>query len=207
MISKPLRRSGDHRPSNLIVGLGNPGSRYAKTRHNVGFMCVNRLARRWDLGFRSSSRDRSDVARGAVDGAEVILAQPQTFMNESGQSVSLLCRHHGLEASQLILIYDDLDLPFGTLRIRSAGGAGGHRGVQSIIDHLGTNAIPRIRVGIGRGSGNPVDYVLHNFAPEEQAKLPEICEAVSDIVEFILDRGVEAAMNHFNGSRTTTATP
>ncbi|HZT97951.1 MAG TPA: aminoacyl-tRNA hydrolase [Chloroflexota bacterium] len=199
-ISRQFRRREAAPARALVVGLGNPGARYAKTRHNIGFMCVNRLAHIHGLQFRSSSRDRSDVAQGIIGGIPVVLAQPQTFMNDSGQAVVRLCRHHGVTPEGVILLYDDLDLPFATVRVRAGGSAGGHRGVQSVIDHLGSREIPRVRVGIGRGPGDPIDYVLSTFRPEEVAELESLCDSVAGIVEFILREGVQAAMNRYNGS-------
>lgn len=184
-------------PQYLIVGLGNPGARYEKTRHNIGFMSLNRLAERAGIRFRSS-KQRADIARGTIVGVPVLLAQPQTFMNDSGDAVQRLAAYYRIPADRIILIYDEIDLPFAKVRIRERGSAGGHRGVQSVIDHLKTNEIPRIRVGIGRGAGEAKNYVLGEFTSSQRQVLPELCDRVADIVERILADGVTAAMNAYN---------
>ncbi len=184
-------------PQYLIVGLGNPGGRYEKTRHNIGFMCVNRIAQRMGTRFHSS-KHRADVSRGSIAGVPVLLAQPQTFMNDSGQAVQRLAAYYHIQPDHILLIYDEIDLPFGRVRIREGGSAGGHRGVQSVIDHLRTSDIPRVRVGIGRGPGEAKNYVLSDFSPSQKQVLTELCDTVADIVERILSDGIIAAMNEYN---------
>ena len=198
-LAKLRRHEPEANPEWLVVGLGNPGTQYAKTRHNVGFMCTNRIAQRLGSRFKSSSKDRADVARIAIAGVTVLLAQPQTYMNESGQAVARLARRYGLNPDRIVIVYDDVDLPALTVRVRQSGSAGGHRGVQSIIDAMRTSDFPRVRVGIGRGQGSTKDYVLTEFTPDERRQLPSVCDLVYDIVESIVSEGVVAAMNRFNG--------
>lgn len=183
----------------LVVGLGNPGAQYAKTRHNIGFMCTNRVAHRFGVRFRSSSRDRADMASVIIGGQPVVLAQPQTYMNESGNAVSRLRKRFQLDPAHIILVYDDIDLPFATIRVRQGGTSGGQRGAQSVVEALQTTEVPRIRVGIGRGSGPAKDHVLAEFSGDERQQLPLVCDRVADIVEAMVTDGVVATMNRFNG--------
>ncbi len=188
----------------LIVGLGNPGREYAKTRHNIGFLCVDALARRWGLVF-SRRRARAEVAEGQACGQRVILAKPQTYMNESGTAVRGLLKLTDLAPSDLLVIADDLDLPFGRLRLREKGSSGGHRGIQSIIDQLGTDRFARLRIGIGRPPPgvDPIEYVLTSFTASEAAELPIIFERAAEGIEVLLTRGIAAAMNTLNAAPTT----
>ncbi len=183
----------------LVVGLGNPGREYQRTRHNVGFLAVDALARHWGLAF-SRQRSRAEVAEGSVCGRPVILAKPQTYMNHSGDAVRPLLTRSNLTPSDLLVIYDEMDLPFGRLRLRERGSAGGHRGLQSIIDQLGTDAFARLRIGVGRPPPgvDPIDYVLTRFTASEAAELPRIFERVIEGVEILLTRGLAAAMNVLN---------
>ena len=177
-------RSTESGPSFLIVGLGNPGPQYMDTRHNVGFLVVDRLAER--LGARlDTEASGSLVGIGRWRGRQLELAQPQTYMNRSGGAVEGLLRRAGLDASQMLLVYDDLALPVGQIRLRGKGSAGGHNGVQDVIDALGSTEFPRLRVGVGDRfeRGRQVDYVLSPFDADEH-----------DIVNDALDRAVEAAL-------------
>lgn len=195
-----LRGKGpEGRPEWLIAGLGNPGARYAKTRHNIGFMCVNRIAHQAGARFRGGGRDRADVALAVIAGVEVLLAQPQTYMNDSGAALARLGKRYRIPPNRTFVIYDDVDLPFATIRVREAGSAGGHRGIQSVIDHLGTAGIPRVRVGIGRDASDAREYVLAEFSPEERRAVPAVCDTVAAIVSTVVAEGVVAAMNRFNG--------
>lgn len=183
----------------LIAGLGNPGRIYARNRHNVGFQCVDYYAEHHGLAI-SQRRARALIALGEVHGLTVMLAKPQTYMNESGQSVRELARWYKINIENVLVVCDDLDLPFGTIRIREKGSSGGHRGLQSIINELGTNAIPRLRVGIGRPEqGDEVAYVLNNFDSRERAALQQIYADVSAAIDSVLQEGIAAAMNRFNG--------
>ena len=183
----------------LIVGLGNPGLRYRSTRHNVGFRCVDLIARRWGLRF-SERRARAVLARGERVGEQVVLAKPRTFMNNSGEGVAYLLTRFTAEAADLIVIYDDMELPTGRLRIRPVGSDGGHNGARSIIEALRTQDFPRIRVGIGpQPLGlDPVTHVLGCFLPEEATQITKAAQEVVDAVECIMVEGIDAAMNRFN---------
>jgi PTH1 family peptidyl-tRNA hydrolase len=186
----------------LIVGLGNPGDEYAVHRHNVGFWVVDALAQAHGLAFSRDRGARARVARGEIDGRPVILAKPQTFMNLSGQSVGRLRRKHEIPSERLLVVYDDLDLPLGRLRLRPEGGSGGHKGMRSIIDSLGTQAFPRLRIGIDRPPGrmDPADYVLRPFDAGQKTLLPAVVERAVAAVECWLVEGIVAAMDEFNQS-------
>jgi peptidyl-tRNA hydrolase, PTH1 family len=185
----------------LIVGLGNPGREYAAYRHNVGFQVVDALARSHKLAF-SERRGLARVARGEVCGQPVILAKPQTFMNLSGKSVGRLSRALNVPPERILVIYDDLDLPLGRLRLRAEGSSGGHKGIRSIIEALGTQAFPRLRVGIDRPPGrmDPVDYVLQPFDRDQKPFLAEAVARGAAAVECWLTEGIIVAMDRFNGS-------
>ncbi len=183
----------------LVCGLGNPGGQYAQTRHNIGFMAVDELARR----ERISLTERSFVShwgRGAVAGVRVALAKPQTFMNRSDRAVVGLLRHLRLTPQELIVIHDDLDLAQGRLRIRPRGGSGGHRGIESIIQALSTDEFTRIRVGVGRPAHDvdPVEHVLGEFFEEEEEGLWLSLRRVVEAVKVIVVEDTQAAMNRFN---------
>jgi len=184
----------------LIVGLGNPGERYARTRHNVGFRSVETLAERHSLTFRQQQAN-SQLAEGIIHGQRVVLVKPQTYMNLSGQAVSALRNWYKIDpAHELLVIYDDLDLPFARIRIRERGSAGTHNGMRSIVAQLGTTEFPRLRVGIGQPPGkmDAADYVLSRFTPEEEAVLPDVLARVADAVDVILREGLITAMNRYN---------
>ena len=182
----------------LIVGLGNPGPKYAQNRHNVGFQCVEHIARAHGIALHRE-RLRARLGEGQIEGCAVVLAQPQTFMNDSGQSVAPLSRWYKIPPERLLVIYDDLDLPLGRLRLRPNGGSGGHNGIRSIIALLGTQDFARLRVGIGRPThGEPVDYVLNDFSPEQTATIQAAYARVEEIVRCVLARGVHEAMDRYN---------
>ncbi len=187
----------------LIVGLGNPGEEYARTRHNIGFQCVNLVARRHGLDF-DGKRAKARVAEGQIAGQRVVLAKPFTYMNLVGQSIVGLCQWYKIQpAQQLLLIYDDLDLPFGVLRLRERGSAGTHNGMKSVIGQLGSQVFPRIRFGVGQGppGRDAARYVLGRFTRDEETQLPPLQARVADAVEVILREGFTTAMNRYN--RTT----
>lgn len=192
------QRAGDA-PA-LVVGLGNPGSEYASHRHNIGFQVVQALARAHGLAFARSKGAKAHLAEGLIDSRQVLLAKPQTFMNASGKTVGRLSRTHEIPPDHILVIYDDLDLPLGRLRLRSEGGSGGHKGMRSIIDSLGTQAFPRLRVGIDRppGSMDPADYVLRPFAAEEVALVAGMVERAVAAIECWLSEGIVTAMDEFN---------
>jgi PTH1 family peptidyl-tRNA hydrolase len=184
----------------LIVGLGNPGERYARTRHNIGFEGLDTLARRHNLEFRGK-RANSLIAEGNIAGQRVALVKPQTFMNLSGQAVSALRGWYKIDpARELLVVYDDLDLPFGKLRLRERGSAGTHNGMRSIVGQLGSNEFPRLRVGIDQPPGkmDAAAYVLSRFRKEEEAELPFLLDTIADAVELLLREGLTAAMNKYN---------
>lgn len=187
----------------LIVGLGNPGDKRARTRHNVGFMCIDHLAA--SNGIRiNKSQGQARIGSGEIAGKQVILAQPQTFVNRSGLAVSQLVRKYQVPRDRLIVIHDDLDLPSGKIRIRHGGSSAGHRGVMSIADSLGGSDFTRIRVGIGRPEATEdkdaeiVDYVLGDLTPEEEKTFEEEIPRVSDAVHSLLTDGVDVTMKRFN---------
>jgi len=184
----------------LIVGLGNPGARYAGNRHNVGFLCVERLAAAHGLAF-DRQQGRARVVLGTIMDRRVVLAQPQTYMNNSGSAVVPLARFYQVPLERLLVVYDDLDLPLGALRLRPEGGSGGHKGMRSIIEQLGgQQAFPRLRIGIGRPPGrmDPAAYVLQDFSDEEKLLLEDALERSVGAIETWLSEGVEAAMNRYN---------
>ena len=182
----------------LIVGLGNPGRRYQGTRHNIGARVIATLARRHHVALREEGW--ADVGALTLDGARVLLARPQTYVNVSGTAVADLRRRHRLPLENLLVAFDDLDLPVGQIRLRAKGGHGGHNGMRSIIETLGSEEFARLRVGIGRPPEgvDPADYVLSRFSKEEQARLDEAVERAADAVEAFVRRGIEAAMSASN---------
>jgi PTH1 family peptidyl-tRNA hydrolase len=183
----------------LIVGLGNPGREYVHNRHNVGFHCLDRLAQAHDLDIRRRKK-RARVVEGTIAGRRVILAMPQTFMNESGRAVGPLTRFYKVDLERLLVIYDDLDLPPGTIRMRPRGGSGGHKGMRSIIQHLGSQEFARLRIGIGRPPGrmDPADFVLQDINGEEQDLFDESLERAVAAIETWLREGVAEAMSRHN---------
>lgn len=194
----PYYKAQDEPVEKLIVGLGNPGRKYAHNRHNVGFRCLDRLAQAHGLSF-TRRRARVSLALGKIAEVGVVLAKPRTYMNLSGQAVRPLASFYKLALEDILVIYDDLDLPLGTIRLRPGGGSGGHKGMRSIIEALGSQAFPRLRVGIGRPPGNDaVNYVLSDFTADEQIMLESVYEKVVAAVELFLREGIEAAMNAHN---------
>ena len=197
-VLRRLRRKGESRTARLVIGLGNPGRKYTANRHNVGFQCLDRLAEAWSLSF-GKRKHKALLAQGEIAGLTTTLAKPQTFMNLSGEAVERLARFYKLPPQRILVIYDDLDLPLGRIRLRPEGGSGGHKGMKSIIEHLGTGGFPRLRVGIGRPThGDPVDYVLSDFAPDERRTIEETYERAIAAVELWLAKGIVAAMNRYN---------
>jgi len=184
----------------VIAGLGNPGAQYAQTRHNLGYEVLDLLARRLGTSFRV--RVRGQHATAQVGDRSVLLIKPTTFMNLSGQAVAPLLRRNGLPAASLLVIHDDLDLSAGRVRVRRGGSAGGHRGVQSIIDALGTPEFNRLKIGIGRPpmGVDPVDFVLLRPTPIERALFSAAVTLAAQACEVWLTDGIDAAMNTFNGS-------
>lgn len=183
----------------LIAGLGNPGPGYARSRHNLGFQVLDKLAERHGATF-ARGRSHAHLADATIAGQRVILAKPQTWMNLSGESVQPLLHWYKLPPARLIVVYDELDLPLGRIRIRERGSAGGHNGVASVIQRLGTNAFPRVRIGIERPPPGPeqINYVLGRFRKEEEEPIEAARERAADAVEAIVKDGVVQAMNLYN---------
>ena len=184
---------------NLIVGLGNPGKAYANNRHNVGFRCINKLAKLHGIPLAQRG-SQAQFGIGQIAGKEVVLAKPRTFMNLSGRSVKLLMQRFQTPISNVVVIHDDLDLPLGKLRLYPGGGSAGHKGVESIINQVGTQDLPRLRVGIGRPEGDEdaADYVLSDFSPEERVVIEGTIVMVAEAVLCLLRKGIVAAMNKYN---------
>lgn len=186
--------------SYLLIGLGNPGREYKDTRHNIGFMMIDVLAER--LGARGMKLQSKAIVTSAMyEERKLILAKPQTYMNLSGHSVQGLLHFYKIPHTHLLVAHDDMDIPYGTIRIRPSGGPGGQRGMASTIELLGTKDFPRLRLGIGRPPGrmDPKDYVLQNFSKDELKILPEVLSRAADAaLEFVMN-GLNAAMNKFNG--------
>ncbi|PWB52055.1 MAG: aminoacyl-tRNA hydrolase [Anaerolineales bacterium] len=193
---QPTQRQGPF----LIAGLGNPGRQYENNRHNVGFMLVSRLAAKLDTSF-GQVQSRALVAKTSYFGERVILIKPQTFMNESGKAVSSLVHFYKVPIENLLVAYDDVDLPLGTLRIRPFGGSAGQKGMQSIIERLGTDEFPRLRIGTGRPPGRmeAADYVLQDFPSSDAELLKQTLDRAVEAVLTYTRFGLERSMNLFNG--------
>ncbi len=186
----------------LIAGLGNPGKAYDDTRHNIGFLVIRALAEKEKLAFRHAAEFIGDLAQGQVHGKKLMLLLPMTYMNSSGESARK-CRDYFEVANENILIVcDDIALPFGKLRFRAKGSSGGHNGLESVETHLGTVDYPRLRVGIGERGGNElVEHVLGRFTADEKKELPKVIERARDAVEMWLSLGIESAMRAFNSDK------
>jgi len=190
----------------LIVGLGNPGRHYVNNRHNVGFKCVDMFAREHGISL-NQRRARSKLGTVEIANTRIVLAKPQTFMNLSGEAVSALVRRYRLSSQDILVIYDDLDLPLGKIRIREKGSPGGHNGLKSIISRLGTQDFPRIRVGISPAEGSDnaaapevdaIEHVLSDFSDAEKTVMREVYLRVAAAIECVLTEGIAAAMNKYN---------
>ena len=190
----------------LVIGLGNPGAKYAGTRHNVGFMALERLAAAAGSSFRNQARLQGLLAEVGSGEQRLRLLMPQTFMNESGRAIRSALDWFGLQPQELLVVVDDMDLPFGKLRLRASGSAGGHNGLRSTISHLGTQDFPRLRIGIGAPADNPVErkartigHVLGRFSPDEQPLLAQVLGEVEAGIGLIQRRGLTLAANRING--------
>ncbi|MEG6617171.1 aminoacyl-tRNA hydrolase [Peptococcaceae bacterium 1198_IL3148] len=181
----------------MIVGLGNPGPEYAKTRHNVGFMLVDKLAESLKVTV-NKSKNKALIGETQMGQEKILLVKPQTYMNLSGEAVGALARWYKLTATDIIVIYDDMDLPLGKLRIRPAGGSGGHNGMKSIIAALGTEAFPRMRIGIGKNQANSINHVLGKFNAEEMATIDATIEQTMQAVQTWVRQDINASMNKYN---------
>jgi len=185
----------------LIVGLGNPGAEYAKTRHNAGFLLVEKLAEQWQSGWVNERKFVARVAKAERNGKKVLLCEPQTFMNLSGESVGALVNFYQLPLGKILVAVDDADLPFGEIRLRKSGSSGGHHGLESIEQHLASREFARLRIGIGRrdSSRQIANYVLGKFETGENELLKKVLERATNQVETWLTSGIEKAMSQFNG--------
>ena len=187
-----------------VIGLGNPGPRYADTRHNAGFMCVDLLARRTGVSLKDR-RKAAVLGEGWLDGQRIVLVKPRTFMNLSGDAARYTLDRYRIDPAAMLVVLDDLDLPLGVIRLRASGGSGGHNGLNSINDALGGADYPRLRIGIGRPQGGAVDHVLARFDADELPVLEEAIERAADAAEAWLRNGIDFAMNHFNVQPTLPA--
>lgn len=181
----------------LVVGLGNPGSNYAATRHNLGFMVADLLAARLGSKFKAHKRSGAEIVTGRLGGRPVVLAKPRSYMNESGRQVGPLAKFYSVSPADVIVIHDDLDLDFGRVRLKIGGGEGGHNGLRSVAASLGTKDFQRVRIGIGRPPGrkDPAAFVLENFAAAERKEVPAICQQAADATELLIELGLEPAQN------------
>ena len=189
----------------IIIGLGNPTAQYEGTRHNVGFDVIDRLGEKYNIAV-DTKKHKAYIGKGMIDGQKVILVKPQTYMNLSGESVRELVDYYKVDAEEEVLvIYDDISLDVGQLRIRKKGSAGGHNGIKNIIAHLGTQVFPRIKVGVGEKPKNYdlADYVLGHFSKAERAQMEEGYYRATEAVRLILAGEIDAAMNQYNKKQTT----
>ncbi|MFC1900001.1 aminoacyl-tRNA hydrolase [Chloroflexota bacterium] len=191
----------------LIVGLGNPGKGYARSLHNVGFICVNYFARRHKIRF-NKSQAKARIGTGNVEGYEVIVARPQTYMNRSGEAVVRLVKRYNIALEDILVIYDDMDLPLGKIRIRIGGSSGGHKGVKSIINELNSEDIPRLRIGIGRPDSinglseakntDVITYLLSELPPEDKKAINKVLPDVNEAIRCVITEDLTTAMNKYN---------
>jgi len=181
----------------LVVGLGNPGPQYAKTRHNVGFMVADLLAARIGATFKVHKRSGADVLTGRLCHRPVVLAKPRCYMNESGRQVGPLASFYSIPPADVIVIHDELDIDFGRVRLKTGGGEGGHNGLRSVANALGSKDFQRVRIGIGRPPGrrDPAAFVLEPFTAAERTEVPTICELAADATELLIEVGLETAQN------------
>ena len=185
----------------IIFGLGNPGREYERTRHNIGFIALDKLSMEWNIEI-SRYRYESMIGEGEFAGNRILLVKPQTYMNKSGNAVYSFMKFYKVGSKQLLVIHDDLDLPFGSIRIREDGGSAGQRGMESIISKIGTDEFSRLRIGIGRPPGrmDPMDYVLRKFTKESKTDLKLVLGTVIRSIEVMLINGIEKAMTSYNHS-------
>jgi PTH1 family peptidyl-tRNA hydrolase len=185
----------------LIVGLGNPGAEYAQTRHNAGFLLVERLAAKWKTDWANERKFKARIVKSERSGKRVLLCEPQTFMNLSGETVGTLKNFYQLPLKQVLVAVDDADLPLGEIRLRASGSSGGHHGLESIEQHVASREFARLRIGIGRkdGAREITNFVLGRFEPDESVVLEKVLIRAADQIECWLDGGIEKAMSQFNG--------
>jgi PTH1 family peptidyl-tRNA hydrolase len=183
----------------VIVGLGNPGAQYAQTPHSIGFDCVDTIAAKMGVSWESKKAFSCLMAKGTLAGVPVLLVKPQTYMNLSGDSVAPVVKYHNPRPADLIVIQDDIDLPAGRVRIRTAGSCGGHNGIRNIIERLGTPAFTRLKIGVGKNRENVIAHVLGKFDPQTRAVMEVVAAESAAIVSLILKEGAARAMNVYNG--------
>jgi PTH1 family peptidyl-tRNA hydrolase len=181
----------------LVVGMGNPGENYARTRHNIGFMVADLLAGRLGSKFKAHKRSGAEVATGRLAGRSVVLAKPRCYMNESGRQVGPLAKFYSVQPADIIVLHDDLDVDFGRIRLKLGGGEGGHNGLRSVASALVNKDFQRVRIGIGRPPGrkDPATFVLEPFSASERSEVPTICEQAADATELLIELGLEPAQN------------
>lgn len=181
----------------LVVGLGNPGPNYAKTRHNIGFMVADLLADRIGSGFKLHKKSGAEATTGRLGGRAVILAKPRVYMNESGRQVGPLAKFYSVDPADVVVLHDELDIDFGRVRLKLGGGEGGHNGLRSVAAALGTKNFQRVRIGVGRPPGrkDPAAFVLEQFSSVERPEVPLLCENAADAAELLLAQGLESAQN------------
>ncbi len=199
-ITHPLERDSTFEVF-MIVGLGNPGKEYAANRHNAGFLAVDHLLNHFQISSKKV-KNKAIVSDGKFNATRIIFVKPQTFMNLSGEAVSSLVHFYKVDLDHLLVIHDDIDLPFGTIRLRPSGGAGGQKGIASIIEKLATQNFARLRIGIGRPPGrmDAAAYVLKDFTKVEKEELAFVMDTLVKAIELFLTQGIESAMNMYNGS-------
>jgi PTH1 family peptidyl-tRNA hydrolase len=204
ILNKIFRKENDGPAPYLIAGLGNPGADFRNTRHNVGFMALDHLASRLGVKF-SRYEHKALIVKTDHEDLRLLLVKPQTFMNLSGQSVGALVRYYKVPLENLMIAYDEIDLPFGVLRLRPGGGSAGHKGMKSIIEKLGSQEFPRLRIGVGRPQSRKgaADHVLNSFSAYEKKVLDNTLETCADAILTFIDSGLESAMNQFNGEIET----
>jgi peptidyl-tRNA hydrolase, PTH1 family len=185
----------------LVIGLGNPGPQYAKTRHNIGFMVADLLADRLGATFKVHKRSGAEIVTGTLGHRPVVLAKPRTYMNESGRHVGPLAKFYSVSPADVIVIHDELDIDFGRIRLKLGGGEGGHNGLRSVVNALGTKDFQRVRIGIGRPPGrkDPAAFVLELFTAAERKEVPAILEQAADATELLIETGLEPAQNLVHG--------
>ncbi len=181
----------------LVVGLGNPGPNYAKTRHNLGFVVADLLAERMGSAFKVHKKSGADVVTGRLGGRPIVLAKPRTYMNESGRQVGPLAKFYSVPVADIVVVHDELDIEFGRIRLKFGGGVAGHNGLRSVAASLGSKDFQRVRIGIGRPPGrkDPASYVLENFTATERPEVPVLCEQAADATELLIAQGLEPAQN------------
>jgi peptidyl-tRNA hydrolase, PTH1 family len=194
-VAEPSPASG--RGPQLVVGLGNPGPNYAKTRHNLGFVVADLLAERIGGRFKAHKKSGAEIVTGRLGNRSVVLAKPRTYMNESGRQVAPLAKFYSVPPADIVVIHDELDIDFGRIRLKLGGGVAGHNGLRSVASALGTSDFQRVRVGIGRPPGrkDPAAFVLENFTAGERPEVGVICEQAADATELLLELGLEPAQN------------